>query len=150
MKPKTRDEIEMFVKAAQIPFVVKGVLSVSDAVKCAEAGVAGIVVSHHHGIMNYAIPPLLALPKIVEAVGDKMKIFVDCGIESGMDVYKALALGADAVCVGRDLMEPLRQGAAGVTKRILQLNNELKATMARTGVHSLAEMNSDVIWHKNF
>ncbi len=150
MKPKSQEEIAMFVKASKVPFIVKGVLSVSDAVKCAEAGVAGIVVSHHHGIMNYAVPPLQILPRIVDAVGDKMEIFVDCGMESGMDIYKALALGADAVCVGRDLMEPLKQGADGVMQRITQLNNELKATMARTGVHSLAEMSPDIIWHRNY
>lgn len=148
MKPKSQEEIAMFVKASKVPFIVKGVLSVSDAVKCAEAGVAGIVVSHHHGIMNYAVPPLQILPKIVEAVGDKMEIFVDCGIESGMDVYKALALGAHAVCVGRDLMEPLKNGASGVTNRLTELNNQLKTTMARTGMHCLADIDSSVIWHR--
>lgn len=94
MKPKSIDEIKMFVKAAGIPFVIKGVLSVSDALKCIDAGVSGIVVSHHHGIMNYAVPPLQILPDIVKAVDGRMKIFVDCGVESGMDAYKALALGA--------------------------------------------------------
>lgn len=62
MKPKSLDEIKMFIKAAKVPFIVKGVLSVCDAKKCMDAGAAGIVVSHHHGIMNYAIPPLMALP----------------------------------------------------------------------------------------
>lgn len=148
MKPKSLDEIKMFVKAAKVPFVVKGVLSVSDAKKCLDAGVAGIVVSHHHGIMNYAIPPLMALPKIVDAVGGKMKIFVDCGIESGMDAYKALALGADAVSVGRHLMGPLAEGAEGVTRRINDMTNELATAMARTGAKSLSEIDSSVIWYK--
>lgn len=148
MKPKSLDEIKMFVKASKVPFVVKGVLSVSDAEKCLNAGVAGIVVSHHHGIMNYAIPPLMALPKIVDAVGGKMKIFVDCGIESGMDAYKALALGADAVSVGRHLMGPLAEGANGVTGRINDMTNELATAMARTGAKSLDEINSSVIWYK--
>ena len=147
MRPKSRDEIESFVKAAKIPFVVKGVLSVSDAVKCAEAGVSGIVVSHHHGIMNYAVPPLQILPEIVKAVDGKMKIMVDCGFESGMDVFKALALGADCVCVGRNLMEPLKKGADGVTGRINEMNNELIKVMARTGFKTLADIDSSVI-HK--
>lgn len=146
MKPKSLDEIKMFVKAAgDTPFIVKGVLSISDAEKCAEAGVAGIVVSHHHGIMNYAVPPLQILPDIKKAVGDKMKIFIDCGFESGMDVYKALALGADAVCVGRNLMGPLSEGASGVERRINELNRELRATMARTGVKNLSEFDASVI-----
>ncbi|MBR4305613.1 MAG: alpha-hydroxy-acid oxidizing protein, partial [Ruminiclostridium sp.] len=145
MKPKSLDEIKMFVKASKVPFIIKGVLSVSDAVKCVEAGVSGIVVSHHHGIMNYAVPPLQILPDIVKAVDGRMKIIVDCGIESGMDVFKALALGADCVCVGRDLMEPLKNGSAGVTERINRLNAELSTVMARTGFKSLKEINSSVI-----
>ena len=148
MKPKSLDEIKMFIKAAKVPFIVKGVLSVCDAKKCMDAGAAGIVVSHHHGIMNYAIPPLMALPEIIDAVGGRIKIFVDCGIESGMDVYKALALGADAVCVGRNLMGPLAEGAKGVTRRINEINNELSATMARTGAKSLADIDSSVIQYR--
>lgn len=148
MKPKSLDEIKMFIKAAKVPFIVKGVLSVCDAKKCMDAGAAGIVVSHHHGIMNYAIPPLMALPEIIDAVGGRIKIFVDCGIESGMDVYKALALGADAVCVGRNLMGPLAEGAKGVTRRINEINNELSATMARTGAKSLADIDSSVIRYR--
>lgn len=150
MKPKSFDEIKMFVDASKVPFIVKGVLSVADAVKCAEAGVGGIVVSHHHGRMNYCIPPLMALPRIKAAVGDSLKIFVDCGIESGYDAYKALALGADAVCVGRHLMGPLANGAAGVTERINQMTGELRATMARTGVASLKDFDPSVIYHRNF
>ncbi len=150
MKPKTFDEIKTFVEAAKVPFIVKGVLSVSDALKCIDAGVKGIVVSHHHGIMNYAVPPLMVLPKIKEAVGDRMKIFVDCGFESGMDVYKALALGADAVCVGRNLMGPLAEGASGVTRRIGELNRELCATMARTGVKTLKDFDPSVVYLRNF
>ncbi len=148
MRPKSQTELASFVQAADAPFIIKGVLSVSDALKCAEIGVAGIVVSHHHGIMPYSIPPLQVLPDIVEAVGDQMEIFVDCGIESGMDAFKAMALGARAVCVGRDLMGPLEGGAAGVINRIGELTNELKSTMARTGMRSLDDMNPSVIWHK--
>lgn len=148
MKPKSTDEIKAFVKAAGIPFVIKGVLSVSDALKCVDAGVSGIVVSHHHGIMNYAVPPLQILPDIVKAVDGRMKIFVDCGVESGMDAYKALALGADAVCVGRAVMKPLEEGCTGVTRRLREMTTELATVMARTGVKKLSEMDSSVIWHR--
>ena len=148
MRPKSLEEIKMFVEKAGIPFVVKGVLSVSDALKCVEAGVSGIVVSHHHGIMNYAVPPLQILPDIVKAVDGKMKIFVDCGVESGMDVYKALALGADAVCVGRAVMKPLEEGAEGVRKKLAEMTTELATVMARTGVKKLSEMDSSVIWQR--
>lgn len=150
MRPKSQTELASFVQAADAPFIIKGVLSVSDALKCAEIGVAGIVVSHHHSIMPYSIPPLQVLPDIVAAVGDQMEIFVDCGIESGMDAFKAMALGARAVCVGRNLMPPLEGGSVGVTNRINELTNELKSTMARTGMRSLDDMEPSVIWHKAF
>jgi len=148
MQPKSIDEIREFVKATSLPFIVKGVLSASDAYKCAEAGVKGIVVSHHHGIMNYAVPPLQILPDIVKAVDGKTKIFVDCGVESGMDVYKALALGADAVCVGRAVMKPLEEGAEGVRKKLAEMTTELATVMARTGVKKLSEIDSSVIWQR--
>ena len=68
MSPKTFDEIRSFVKATKLPFIIKGVLSEQDTYKCLEAGVKGIVVSHHHGILDYAVPPLMILPKIAKVV----------------------------------------------------------------------------------
>lgn len=147
MRPKSLDEMKEFVKAASLPFVVKGVLSVKDAEKCLEAGVKGIVVSHHHGIIDYAVPPLMILPEIVRVVQKQIPVFVDCGIESGSDVFKALALGADAVCVGRALMGPLQvNGAEGVQEKIASLTEELAGIMARTGVSDLSHMDPSVIW----
>lgn len=150
MHSKTTEDLRRYVNASAAPFIVKGVLSVKDAEKCAEAGVKGIVVSHHHGIISYAVPPLMVLPEIKKAVGDQMKIFVDCGIESGMDVFKALALGADAVCVGRDLMEALKNGGKAVTERINQMNRDLMTIMARTGAKSLGEIDPSVIHFRAF
>ena len=103
MRPKTAGELEEFVQAAVVPFIVKGVTSPRDAEKCAKAGCAGIVVSHHHGMIQYSVPPLMVLPDIISAVGDSMPVFVDCGIVSGMDAYKCLALGAKAVSVMQSL-----------------------------------------------
>ncbi len=133
MAPKTFDEIKSFIEAAKLPFIIKGVHSVQDALKCVEAGARGIVVSHHHGIMDYAVPPLMILPDIVKAVDHSIPVFVDCGIASGYDVFKALALGACAVCVGRALMGPLSDdGAEGVYRKIIELTQELSGVMART------------------
>ena len=146
MAPKSFAEIKEFVKSTGLPFVVKGVLSSQDAYKCLEAGVQGIVVSHHHGIMDYAVPPLMALPEIVKTVSGQIPIFVDCGIASGMDVFKALALGATAVSVGRAIMKPLgEKGAEGVKEKILEMNGELKGVMARTGCYDLAHMDASVV-----
>lgn len=150
MRPKTTAQLSEYVKAAGVPFVVKGVLSASDAEKSVEAGAAAVLVSHHHGIMDCMVPPLMILPEIVEAVNGQAKIIVDCGIESGMDVFKALALGADAVGVGRNLMEPLKAGAAGVTERIEAINRELSTVMARTGAKSIKDIDPSVIRYRTF
>lgn len=150
MRPKTVEELRMFKEAAGVPFVVKGVLSVQDALACAEAGVDGILLSHHHGIMDFSVPPMMALPEILEAVGGRMPVFVDCGIESGMDVFKCLALGATAVGVGRELMKPLKEGREAVAARMKEMNGELMAIMARTGFHSLSEIDDSVLWFRDF
>lgn len=147
MMPKSHEEIRRFVEATDLPFVVKGVLSTRDAYKCLQAGVKGIVVSHHHGIMDYAVPPLRILPEIVKVVNGQIPVFVDCGIASGMDVFKALALGATAVSAGRVIMQPLgRSGAQGVKEQVEQMNEELKGVMARTGSKDLKHIDPSVIW----
>lgn len=149
MRPKSLEEIKSFVKATKLPFIVKGVLSERDAYKCVDVGVRGIVVSHHHGILDFAVPPLMILPKIVKAIGRSMPIFVDCGIASGLDVFKALALGAAAVCAGRSLMEPLKaEGAQGVAKKIQDMTEELAGAMARTGSASVEYIDPSVIWRR--
>ena len=149
MAAKSLSDIKEFVKATKLPFIIKGVLSETDAYKCLEAGVQGIVVSHHHGIMNYAVPPLMILPRIAKLVDHKIPIFVDCGIASGMDVFKALALGADAVSAGRVIMGPLgTNGADGVRDQIKKMTQELAGVMARTCSPDIRHIDPSVIWHK--
>lgn len=150
MKSKSVEELSEFVQAAGVPFVVKGVLSPRDAEKCVKAGCAGLVVSHHHGMVDYSVPPLMALPEIVKAVGNEIPVFVDCGIVSGMDAYKCLALGAKAVSVGRHLMPLLKDGPEAVAQRIYEMNAELAGIMARTGVKSLDDMDPTVIHRRTF
>ena len=150
MKPKSTAELRSFVQAARVPFIVKGVLSPHDARQCLEAGVAGIVLSHHGGRVAYSIPPLLALEQIADVVKGKMKIFIDCGIVSGMDAYKCLALGADAVSVGRHLMPLLREGVDATAKRIQAMTAELAGVMAATGVTELKKMDPTVIHRMAF
>lgn len=150
MKPKSTQELAEFVAAAKVPFIVKGVLSPEDAEKSVKAGAAGLVVSHHHGMMQYSVPPLKVLPEILSAVGDSVPVFVDCGIESGMDAYKCLALGAAAVSVGRHLMPLLKQGPEAVAARIKEMTAELAGVMARTGVKSLKEIDPSVIVKRDF
>lgn len=149
VKSKTFGELKSFIDSTDLPFIVKGVLSERDALLCLEAGARGIVVSHHHGIMDYAVPPLMVLPGIARIVAGRMPIFVDCGIESGMDAFKALALGATAVSVGRSLMGPLREsGADGVTSAIVGMTERLAGAMARTASPDIAHIDPAVIWRK--
>jgi len=146
MRPKTLEEVRGFVNATKLPFIIKGVLSVVDALKCVEVGVQGIVVSHHHGIMGFSMPPLMILPEIVKAVDGKLKIFVDCSVETGLDVFKALALGADAVSVGRAMMGPLTDnGAPGVTKKINDINATVAGAMARTCSPTITQIDPSVV-----
>jgi isopentenyl diphosphate isomerase/L-lactate dehydrogenase-like FMN-dependent dehydrogenase len=101
-------------------------------------------------MMPYSVPPLMVLPDILSATGGSVPVFVDCGIESGMDAYKCLALGAAAVSVGRHLMPLLKKGPEAVAARIGEMTAELAGVMARTGVASLADMDASIIHKRNF
>ncbi len=147
MRSVSREELCEFAAVSDLPFIVKGVLSEADAEKCAYAGVSGILLSHHHGIMPYAVPPLMALPRIRAAIGGSMDIFVDCGIESGCDAFKALAFGAKAVCVGRSILPALKEkGAEGIKEYIGNMNDELRGMMARTASRDLKHIPNDLLW----
>lgn len=147
--PKSIDQIKEFIKAAHIPFIIKGVLSEIDARKCLDAGAGGIVVSHHHGMVDYALPPLMVLPKIAKIINRQIPVFVDCGIMRGMDAFKALALGASAVCLGRVIMNPLKEGgAAAVQKLIEEMTHELKWAMAVTNSPDIRHIDQAVIWER--
>jgi isopentenyl diphosphate isomerase/L-lactate dehydrogenase-like FMN-dependent dehydrogenase len=150
VKSKTFSELKSFIGRTGLPFIVKGVLAERDALMCLEAGARGIVVSHHHGIMDFAVPPLMALPGIARVVAGRIPIFVDCGVESGMDAFKALALGATAVSVGRGLMGPLREGGAeGVTAALAGMTEKLAGAMARTASPDIAHIDPALIWRKD-
>lgn len=147
MSYQTTEMLCSYVESTKLPFIVKGVLSVADAVKCAEIGVSGIIVSHHHGRLPYAVPTMMILPKIREALeGSKVTIMVDCGIASGTDVYKALALGADAAAVGRSMLPMLdKQGTQGVVKFIHDVENELRFAMSSTGASAVSDIDDTAL-----
>lgn len=135
MAVQTSDMIRSYIESTKLPFFIKGVLSEEEAVKCADLGAKAIIVSHHHGRLPYAVPPMMVLPGIKKALeGRDVKIIVDCGISSGADVYKCLALGADAAAVGRSMLPSLEEGGTGgVQKFIESVNNELRFIMSCTG-----------------
>ena len=149
MKLPTMDELREFIGSTRLPFFIKGALSVQDAVRCAELGCAGIILSHHNSLMRYAVPPVRLLPKIRETLGDKLLLIADGGMESGFDAFKALALGADAVTVGRPLMGPLKEkGAEGVKEKIEEMTKQLQAMMYRTSSPDLKHIDPTVIWER--
>lgn len=147
MAEQTTDMLRSYVELTKLPFFVKGVLSVEDAVKCADIGAKAVIISHHHGRLPYAVPPMLILPKIKEALrGRSVKIIVDCGISSGADVFKALALGADACAVGRSMLPALEEGGtAGVAGFIREINNNLRYIMSFTGSSSVSDIDPSVL-----
>lgn len=148
MAVQTMDMLRSYVESTKLPFVVKGVLSVRDAVACAEIGAKAIIVSHHHGRMPYAVPPMMVLPEIRDALeGTGVKIIVDCGIESGADVYKAIALGADAAAVGRSMLPYLeKDGMAGVESYVEKVKNELRYIMSNTGCPKVSDIDDSSLW----
>ncbi|MCR4807655.1 MAG: alpha-hydroxy-acid oxidizing protein [Lachnospiraceae bacterium] len=147
MAVQTLDMMRSYVELTKLPFVVKGVLSISDAMKCADIGAKAIIISHHHGRLPYAVPPMMILPQIKEALkGRGVEIIVDCGIASGADVFKALALGADACAVGRSMLPALeKDGVAGVTEFLKKIGNELRYIMGFTGFAKVKDIDDSVL-----
>jgi isopentenyl diphosphate isomerase/L-lactate dehydrogenase-like FMN-dependent dehydrogenase len=144
---KSMEELRELTAATDLPFIVKGIMTPEAALRCAEAGCYGIVVSSHGGrVMEDAPATAGQLPAIRTAVGDSLKIFVDGGIRSGADVFKCLALGADAVLVGRPYSTAVFGGRAeGVRALTEKLGAELAETMLMTGCKTLEEIGPGAI-----
>jgi lactate 2-monooxygenase len=143
----TWERLEWLRGTTSLPIVLKGILHPDDAREARERGVDGIVVSNHGGRqIDGAIASLDALPPILDAVGDGMAVMLDSGIRSGADVFKALALGADAVLVGRPYLWGLAlDGQNGVETVLRCLLAELDLTMALSGFTSAGEIDRGVL-----
>ena len=152
MAVQTSDMIRSYIESTKLPFFIKGVLSPEEAVKCADLGAKAIIVSHHHGRLPYAVPPMMVLPEIREALaGRDVKIIVDCGISSGADVYKCLALGADAAAVGRSMLPSLEEGGIeGMTKFLAGITNELRFVMSCTGFARVCDIDDRFLVRTSF
>ncbi len=134
-------------RSTSLPFLAKGIMTAGAAVRCADAGCYGIVVSTHGGrVIEDAPAPCSMLPEIRAAVGDRMKILVDGGIRSGLDVFKCLALGADAVLIGRPyVVAGVGGGREGIVLYTEKILGELRDVMLMTGCTSLADITPDKI-----
>lgn len=144
---KSVEELSEIVKAANAPFIVKGIMTVKGALKAKEAGASAIVVSNHGGrVLDQCPATAEVLEEIVKAVDGSMKIFVDGGIRSGADVLKAIALGADAVIIARPFVTAVYGGEhEGVLAYIDKIGSELKDAMAMCGAASISEITRDCI-----
>lgn len=144
---KSVEELREIVDAAGLPFIVKGIMTVNGALKAKEAGASAIVVSNHGGrVLDQCPATAEVLEEIADAVDGSMKILVDGGIRSGTDVFKALAIGADAVIIARPFVTAVYGGGReGVESYIQKISGELADTMAMCGVASLEEISRDCV-----
>lgn len=144
---KTVAELREIIAAAGVPFLIKGIMTVRGAQKALEAGAAGIVVSNHGGRVLDGTPATAeVLPEIAAAVGGRALVLVDGGIRTGLDVFRALALGADAVLIARPFVTAVYgAGADGVHTYVAQLQAELADAMSMCGARSLADISRDMV-----
>lgn len=146
----TWGDLEWLQSLSPLPLVVKGILRGDDAVRAVEYGAKAIVVSNHGGRqLDGAIASLDALSEIVPAVNGKAEVLVDGGIRRGTDILKALAMGAQAVLIGRPFLWGLAVGGqAGVSHVISLLQKELNVAMALMGCSTLADIDSSFLHFK--
>ncbi|MGC4395091.1 alpha-hydroxy acid oxidase [Hydrogenophaga sp. T2] len=145
--PTWRD-IAWLREQTALPIVLKGVLAPADAVRAADEGLAGAIVSNHGGRVLDTVPATLdALPAIAQAVQGRLPLLLDGGVRRGTDVFKALALGASAVLVGRPVLHGLAAaGAPGVAHVLHLLRTELEMAMALCGCRTLDEIDASRLW----
>ncbi|MCR2044745.1 alpha-hydroxy-acid oxidizing protein [Anaerosalibacter massiliensis] len=145
--PKTVEELKELVSSTNLPFILKGIMTVEEAELAVEIGAKAIVVSNHGGrVLDHAESTAKVLPEISKAVKGKIMILVDGGVRSGVDVFKMLSLGADGVLIGRPIIIGAFGGyEEGVSLILDNMKNELYQTMILTGCKDLASIDSSNI-----
>ncbi|MBS6397427.1 MAG: alpha-hydroxy-acid oxidizing protein [Clostridiales bacterium] len=145
---KTVDELRDIAEMAGVPFIVKGIMTRQAALKAKDAGAAAIIVSNHGGrVLDQCPATAEVLEDITEAVGGRIKVFVDGGIRSGTDIFKALAMGADGVLICRPFVTAVYGGGAeGVKCYIEKLGAELEDTMTMCGAFTLSDISREMLW----
>ncbi|HEV2132102.1 MAG TPA: alpha-hydroxy acid oxidase [Longimicrobiaceae bacterium] len=143
----TWEAVEWLRSTSGLPVLVKGIATPEDALLAAEHGAAGVIISNHGGRqLDTAEPTILALPRVMDAVGDRLPVLVDGGIRRGTDVLKALALGARAVLIGRPYLWGLAvDGQAGAERVLGLLRRELELAMALAGRPTLRELDRSLL-----
>ena len=144
------DDIQWIIANTSLPVILKGVAHPKDAELAIQSGVQGLIISNQGGrVLDSCISPLTALQRIKAVVPQDFPLIVDGGIRRGTDIFKAIALGASAVCIGRPYIHGLAvAGALGVAHVIKILKEEFEITMALAGTATLNEITSEYIFHK--
>ncbi|RPE67341.1 4-hydroxymandelate oxidase [Pacificibacter maritimus] len=146
----TWEDVAWLCESVGLPVVIKGVLSPEDALLAVQSGASALVVSNHGGRVLDGVPSAInALPEVVQAVGDAIPVFMDSGIRRGTDIFKALALGASAVLVGRPVLCGLAvAGAQGASHVLRMLKDELEAAMMLAGCRTIADITPEHVYLK--
>lgn len=146
-KSLSREAIRELRKETTLPFFLKGIMTVEDALTAVEAGVDAIVVSNHGGrVLDYCQASIEVLPQVVKAVDGKIEVLIDGGFRRGTDVLKALALGAKGVLVGRPICWGLgAAGAEGVARVLQMMTSELMRAMLLTNVPDVSQVPRDTV-----
>ena len=145
-------DLEWLRSITSMPLMIKGVQTGEDARLCAEHGAQALIVSNHGGhALQGSRGTMEMLPEIVDAVGERLEVYMDGGIRKGTDVLKALALGAKAVFIGRPIFWGLSvNGEAGVADVLDILKDELSIAMGLCGVTSLKDVHRDLVDYRDF
>jgi isopentenyl diphosphate isomerase/L-lactate dehydrogenase-like FMN-dependent dehydrogenase len=143
----TWEDLRALRKLWPHPLMVKGILRADDALRAADCGADGVIVSNHGGrAVDSTMAPISLLPRIVDAVGKRITVIVDSGFRRGADVLKGLALGASAVLIGRaTIYGTAIAGQAGAARAIEIYRDEIDRLMALIGCSSISELNPDFL-----
>lgn len=145
--PKSFTELKELISATRLPFILKGIMNTKDAVGAVEAGAWGIIVSNHGGrVLDEMLGGMDVLPEIVKEVSGKIEIIVDGGFREGVDILKALAIGARTVLIGRPIaISAVGMGSDGVSYYLNQLKKDIVKAMILTGCASISDIHPDII-----
>jgi isopentenyl diphosphate isomerase/L-lactate dehydrogenase-like FMN-dependent dehydrogenase len=144
---KSFNDLKELVSSTKLPVIFKGIMNIEDALIAQKAGAAAIVVSNHGGrVLDHTLGTAEVLPSIVEKLQNRLHIFVDGGIRTGYDVLKMLALGAEAVLVGRDIVRAaVGAGIYGVKTHMEYMQKTLSKAMKMTNCSCLKEITQDIL-----